>query len=376
MTKVTFETAAFADSIKKAELVAPNTGEAFDKAAGIVLELKPDSSDDPALVRSTNLDIFRTEWVDPITISGTPTIWRLPSKIFTQTVSSLPIGTGREVSLEEKQSGMQRYVLLKSGRTQARFQLMDEQYYPLWAPYDPAVLSSAVDLGGRIASVEWAAAKSEVPIAGIHFDGTHCIATDRFKIAHAPAEIPTISKRITIPAGVLSQLLRQTGEVRIGIQGNFFLCMPDEATQLHSIIFAEEYPNTASVRRPQHTHSVQVKKKLLLDLLNRVFNYTQGDRDAGIKFFIGKEEIVCTAVNNEVGAIKDAIEIVGQALHDRMEILFTPRNLIEAIEHAPNEDITLGYYDGHPYKPFYVDGGSGYESWIMPRKQMTKEPTT
>jgi hypothetical protein len=60
-------------------------------------------------------------------------------------------------------------------------------------------------------------------------------------------------------------------------------------------------------------------------------------------------------------------------LHDRVEYHFTPKNIMEAIENAPSEEITVFYNKENVKAPFRVNGGSGYEAWVMPRVQQQGE---
>lgn len=372
MTKIVFETATLADAIKKAERVAPTTGQAFDKAAGILFEINPLSTA-PVVTKVTNLDIFRMEWLDVVDASGSATTWRVPSRLFTQVVGSLPIGSGKTVTLEEKSEGVYSQLHLSSGRTKARFNLIDGSYYPSWDAFDPDTLLSTVDLGGRIAQVEWAAAKTEAPICGVHFDGEQCVATDRFRLASAPVKFPGLTEPITVPAGILSTLLKQTGEIKVGIDGGQLLLMPDETTQIRCILYGLKYPGMTKVMVTERPNYITVKKTEILEIMNRATTFGQGDRIAPLRTFIGKEEFAVMMTNAEVGLLGDVVELPGQALHDRVEIIFTAKNILDAINSSPNEEVTIGYDTANPLGVIYVDGGSGYKSWIVPRKKVEEQ---
>ena len=76
--------------------------------------------------------------------------------------------------------------------------------------------------------------------------------------------------------------------------------------------------------------------------------------------------------NEEVGILGDRIEVPGHCDHDRWLIKFTPKNLIEAVQNVPNEHFEM-YYDRTTQRSLvYIDGGTGYECWIMPRTDLTK----
>ena len=152
MPKLIFETATFQDVVNKAANVAPTkAGEAFDKAAGIHLR----SVGDECQVRATNLKIYYLEVVETLAIEG-PVEWRLSSAILSGIMSRLKIGTGKTVSLTQKDN----MVILESDRTRAQLRMMDAAYYPPWEPFNPDQLELVPDLGARIAQVEWAADSS------------------------------------------------------------------------------------------------------------------------------------------------------------------------------------------------------------------------
>lgn len=366
MTKVVFETATLADAVKKANQIAPSKGQAFDAAAGFVIEIHPAPM--PTIFRATNLEIFSMEWVDVVSVEGDPTKWRVPAALFNQVVGSLPIGTGKMVTLEEKVQGFQRQLHLTSGRTKARFNLLDESYYPKWEAFDPDDLFPVKDLGGRIAMVDWAASKSDIPMNGVHLDGKYAVATDRYRLATAPLELSDFLEPVTIPAKILSQVLRQTGEVSIGREGNQLLIMPDEHSQIRSVIYAEQYPNTKKIREMGFPNMVEIRKEEFLEILNRAAGFAGGDRIPNLKLFIGKEEIAVMMNNEEVGLLGDVLDVPGQCDHPRVEVMFTPKNIIEAVANVPNDKLQF-HYDPDSMRVVYVDGNSGYEAWVMARRE-------
>lgn len=369
MTKVTFETAALADAIKKAARVAPNKGAAFDKAAGIVLDIQAGL---PIVIRATNLELFSMEWVDAIEIEGEDTRWRIGAPMLAQVIGSLPIGDGKVTVLEEVTSGFSSQVHLTAGRTKARFNLLDDQTYPEWKAFDPDDLTVVKDFGGRMAMVAWAVAKSEPPMSGVHLNGTHVIATDRYKLAVAPLEVD-LATPITVPGELLSSMVKQTGELAIGIEENTLRLMPDDYTQLRSVIYSGDYPKVERIMRTDYPEQIKVNKEHLLEILNRANNFAGGDRLPTLKMFIGLEEIAVMMNNEEIGLLGDVLEVPGQASHDRWEVRFTPKNLIDAVNAVPNSEFDLHYDMEKQRRPVYIDGGSGYQCWVVPRTSTQQE---
>ena len=373
MTRVLFETATLADAIKKAERIAPAKGQAFDKAAGIMLEVSDPTL--PVVVRATNLEIFSMEWVDTLEIEGDPASWRIPSGLFMQVVSSLGIGSGKTVELEEKITGFSSQLHLTSGRTKARFNLLDADYYPKWGAFDPDQLTTIQDLGGRLSLIEWATSKTESPINGVHLDGNLAIATDKYRLAVTDMPIPALDEPVTIPAKILAQVLKQTGEVQFGRDGGTMLIMPDEHTQIRTVTIADRFPPTQRVMKREYEDCLTLKKDAVLELLNRANNFAGGDRIPSLKVFIGQEEFAVMMTNEEVGLLGDVLELPGQCVHNRYEIKFTPRNIIEAISACPGDTLELSYDKTNSKGLIWIDGGSGYECWVMPRADLAPSAT-
>lgn len=365
MTKAVFETATFADAIKQAEKIAPRKGQAFDKAAGILLELDP--AQGTVVVRTTNTDLYHMAWIDPVSLEGDAATWRVPSQLFAGVLSSLPIGSGKQVEFTDKIDGHSRSLHMSSGRTKCKFMLIDHSYFPTWGAFDPDGLISAKDMGGRIAQVEWAAAATEIPLAGVYLDGEWAVCTDRYRAARVPLSIPDLAEPITIPAGLIGQILKQTGEVQIGIEGEALLIMPDEHTQIRTVIYGGKYPNVKRIMKTDYPQTVKFRKNELIDVINRAMNFVGSNRTPTIRVFFGSEEIACMMSDAEIGLIGDVLEVPGQCTHDRAEVKFTPRNLLDAINSSPNDEVSIGYDPAKMNGILYVNGGSGYDAWVMPR---------
>lgn len=358
--RAVFETATIADAIKKAARVAPAKGQAFDKAAGILLEVAPDIT----TVRATNLEVFYTEWIDPVEVEGMGT-WRLPAQLLASVLGSLPIGTGKQVVFEQND----RVLKLAAGRTRAQFNLIDPEYYPVWLAFNPDDLIAVPDMGGRIGQVSWASSKNpaEAPLCGVHFDGNLAIATDRYRFSVTPLKVDGLQRPVTIPGATLSQVLSNTGEVSIGFDDRQMLVLPDEHTQIRCITYDQAYPKIDRVMKRDHPNKVTLRKSDFLDIINRALNFTGSDRTPTMRIFIGSEEIAVMMNNSEIGMLGDVVEVPGQCDHKRFEVKFTPKNLMDALNNAPNEEVTLCYNPESPGN-FRIDGGSGYEAWIAPRR--------
>lgn len=363
--KVTFENATIADSIQKAARVAPTKGEAFDKASGVIMELDPEEN--TVTLRATNLNIFYLEVVDAVEVEGEGT-WRFHAGTVAAVASKLPIGTGKTCTFE--QHGGE--VHMKSGRTVAKFRTNDASYYPKWDAFDPDKLEMVPDLGTRIKQVEWAAMEEdEVIYSGIHLDGEFVIATDRIRMALAECEAEPIYRPITIPAGILKPVMTGLRDVAVGIDEGMFLLMPDVSTQIRTRIYDKQYPAVrAMLEAREWPMSVKVRKTSFLEIIDRAMVFAMRDRSPKMVLYIGKEEIAVQCSDTDLGLLGDVMEVTGQCKHSRSRMLFTPRNLVEALTAAPSDEVELFYNPEDPRYPIKIDGGSGYLALVMPRKEV------
>jgi DNA polymerase III sliding clamp (beta) subunit (PCNA family) len=365
-TTVVFETATISEAIRAAEKVAPSKGQAFDKAAGIVLEIEPETS--TVVVKATNTAIFHMAWVDAVNMEGPSTTWRLPSALFARHMAALPIGSGKEVTFTQNANRLH----VDQGRIKARFQLMDSSHYPMWGAFDPDDLTTVKDFGGKVSLIEWAADATEIPISGFYLDGEYVLATDRYRLAAVPLAISELTSPVVVPAGLIGSLFRQTGEVQMRVDETQLLIMPDEYTQYRIALFGDKYPNAKRIMennrdKPNH---VKLRKSALLEVINRAMNFSGTERIPKLRMFIGGEEIGCMMQDREAGMIGDVLELPGQAVHDKGELSFTPKNIVDALDKCPNEEVDLYYDISKPGALVYINGGSGFEAWVMPRKEV------
>jgi DNA polymerase III sliding clamp (beta) subunit (PCNA family) len=362
-TTITFESATIIDAVRKAAQIAPGkAGVAFDKAAGLLLQITP-NEDVHCLIRATNLDIFYSEVIGSIGESGEDTVWRLPARLLNEIIGTLNIKSGNTITFT--QNGNQVHV--SSGRMRAKFNLMDAGYYPDWEMFDELGMNTVQNLGAKIAMVEWAAASgSPPPFGGIYLDGEYVVATDRYKLVRVPllADIPS---PIVVPIG-LGAHMRQLGETQMKVSGNQLQLMPDPYTQVSAVLYDSTYPAVASVMRDDYPELIEVHKAHLIDVINRATKMAGADRMPIVDLYIGKGEVAAFLENAEQGLVGDVVEIPGQADHPRIKLRFTPDYLTTSLSKAPNDRVKLGYDPSNTERIVYIDGGSGYQAWVIPRR--------
>jgi DNA polymerase III sliding clamp (beta) subunit (PCNA family) len=123
----------------------------------------------------------------------------------------------------------------------------------------------------------------------------------------------------------------------------------------------------------EYDNEVEVPKTPFLDILNRANQFAGADRAPLLKIIVGREEVAAMMTNQEIGLLGDVIEAPGQAEHPRVTVGFTPRNLIDAVNKAPSSKVKIRYDHTKPARPFLIEDGTGYEVWVVPRKEQKPE---
>jgi DNA polymerase III sliding clamp (beta) subunit (PCNA family) len=373
VTKVVFETAGLADVLKKVKSIAPSRGQAFDKAAGIVITVFPDHEAQFAIAQATNLDLYYKEWVSVLeSTASRETAWRLSARI-SDVIASLPIGSGRTVTLTDEVKEGGQTLTVMSGRMKSNWQLLPTEYYPEWDTFNPDDLTPIENFGNRLSAVEWAAStnEAEVPVNGVNFDGEWATATDNYRLARVPLKIDAgwiAGNPITVPSRLLSQLLKQTGTVSLGATDTQLLVMPDPSVQIRTTLYGVPYPPVERIVAMEHDGRIDAPKGPLLEIFNRAMLLLSDDRFPMIDLFLGKSEIAVHAIDREEGNLGDVLEVPGQAVHPRINLLFTPKFVMDAIDKCPAERVTILYDTVNPLKLIRITDGGNYNCWVVPRK--------
>jgi len=359
-TEVTFETAALADSMQKAAVIAPNTGHAFDQAAGIVMII--DTEEEMAILKATDTQSRYMEWIEPIECSGPSTILRMPSKMVSGVVSSLPVGSGKTVKFKREDNTIH----ITSGRTRFKCSLITMEYYPDWGAFNSDEFISVPNFGARFKQVDWAVSNSgSPPLTGVFVDGKILAATDKYRIATVPMEFEA-KREFSVQPSALSVLLNDKQDIKIGMSDVQFYLMPDDHSQIQSVICDLPFPNIYKLMKRDYPEQVSVSKQSLIECISRSKHVIGSNRSPMLRAWFGRGELAF-AVTEDTALLGDVIDVPTQAEHARCEFGFSHSNLIAALTNCPNEIITLGYDPKNKRTNLYINGGSGYESWVATR---------
>lgn len=275
---VSFDAPTLIDAVVKAAKIAPTKGAAFDKVAGIFMEIH----EDVAIISATNIDsTYRHEVTcraeidlppagamgDAAVPVGTlPVVWRVPSTILAGLLSALPMGEGSTVRFADREPG---FLKIMSGSTDARLALIRDEP-PKIEKFDTSNMSEGNSLPHKLSSVSWAVKRKENgPLGGVRIDGSRLVATDGYRLALIPCEIP-IEEPITIDAANFASLLKSASDVRVRADNDRLCVTMDAETQATTRIFMGPYPKYERLFREDFLSIVEVGRADWLEVLQRM----------------------------------------------------------------------------------------------------------
>lgn len=365
--RLVFENATIQDAIGKAVKIAPTRGSAFDQANGLLVTVEGGRVN----LRATDTLVFYHEIVDAIEVEGEGE-WRIPSTLFGAWMAKIKIGSGLRLTLEQDGSFLK-------GRTQnnrVQFRLSDPVYYPSWEPFAAADMDSISAMGERIGMVEWAANTDPTPpLNSIYLDGTRVMATNRIVLAVAPCLAPQLESPIMVPKSAFAPISAQLSETAVAVEGGHMLLMPDATTQIKVVTYAGQYPPVERIMRRDHPEHFTASRNELIEIIERAMVFGGDSRTPIIQLWLGQEQVAVYMKDEDQNTIGDILDVPGHCQHERCVLEFTPSNILNALRHCPNDQVTFGYDPTKPRTILHVDGGSGYECWIAARSDADAQAT-
>ena len=363
MTRVVFETATIGDSLRKVQRCIPANGQGFDiNGAGIMLEIRPGA---PVVVKGTNNELFYTEWVDALEIHGDPVNWRLPGRL-ADLVGTLPMTSGTQVTFNDESGVM----LVTQGRISGTLKLVESTSYPFWQTFDDSITQPVATLGEKIAQVSWACHPQEIPLTGIYLDGTYMIASKRSCAARVPCEAPALGEPVVAPLKLLGQVIRNAGDVRLGLLPTQLVVCPDDYSQIRCVTFGGAYPNVNSALKTDYESSLRIPKKTMVEAVSRLNNITKSKTSLLQIMIAGGEVSLMVRGLEKEERFEDSFTLESGGQHIPVIMRFDPSLLLEGIGKGPSDTLELRYDVTGPKAsriPVYVNGGGGYEAWFMQR---------
>lgn len=329
--------------------------------SGVKIQL----SGDKLQLTGSDLDLTIALWV---TVNGeTDGEAVLPARLATDIVKSLAPGA---VSVETDSDELS----IRSGRSEFSIRLIATDEFPQLSelPTNPVVLSSDT-LAAALEQVVGAASSDDARpvltsvLLANQDGGVRLVATDSYRLAMR--DIPDTSvleadQSVLIPSKGLAELKRILGQgsevsVRFGEKEASFHV---GNVQLITRLIEGEYPNYRSLIPDNHPNVLTLRRDDLLDALRRVKLLAR--EATPVRLEMSSEGLELVAVTQDVGNAREQVE--GSFEGTDLTVAFNPQYLLEGIEVAPGEEITLSTID--ELKPALIQSpeDKGFLYLLMP----------
>ena len=316
-------------------------GGALPVLAGVRLEL----TGDQLTVTGSDLDLTISVTIE---VSGSDDgVSVVPSKLVSDVVRSLREG-GVDVGVED---GDVR-IFAAPSEFVIRVIPVDEFSDPAKPGGDAVTLEAkafrdAIEQVGKAASSDDARPILTGVLMAAEEKGLRLVATDSYRLSVRDLVGTTIlgeGQKVLVPSRALKELARVVGDedemtLRLGDREAGFQV---GAVSLTTRLIEGDFPNYRGLIPTNHPNQLTCDRATLLDAVRRVRLLAQESTPVRMVMSTGGLELV--AVTQDVG---QAHEVVEQASYtgDELTVAFNPEYLIDGIEVAPGDEVTLETVD-------------------------------
>ena len=308
--------------------------------AGVRLELKGDQ------LTTTGSDLDLTISVT-IEVSGAEDgSVVLPSKLVSDVVRSLRPGAV-DVTIEDDDA------LIVAAPAEFAIRVIPADEFPrLTTPEGTAVTLDAAEFRSAIEQVEKAASSDDArPIlTGVLMaaenDGLRLVSTDSYRLSVRDLRGTAVlseGEQVLVPSRALKELARVVGDedkitLRLGERdAGFEVGNVSIVTRL----IEGDFPNYRRLIPTNHPNRLTVDRLVLLDAVRRVRLLAQ--ESTPVRMAMSAEGLELVAVTQDVGQAHETVEAGYEG--DDLTVAFNPEYLIDGIEVAPGDKVTLETVD-------------------------------
>lgn len=360
-TTVVFETASLADAFRRAQRVAPARGGALTQLGGFMMEV----GSQRVLLRATDGDVFLSQFLDPHSITGPQTAWRIPSQVATKLVTSLPGGQGQEVTV----TGDGSSITLTQGRMTATIGLMDATLYPAFRPESIPEVAQRVDgFGTLLDRVAWAASRKDAMAnSSILVTASHLVAATQSGVAMIPhPELALPNGQSLVSLATVSTILAHMPDVALWLDENAMYVAPSPDIQARCRLWAENFPAYTNTTSREFGASILLPSEDVGAILTRLRAVVERGQEAShVWLMLGEGRLLFQAADSDgTAAVTDELELMsGMAAHPRVTFRVAAEVLSAALGKTPGEQLVMRY-DLAGGQTLRIDGQGGYSCWI------------
>jgi DNA polymerase-3 subunit beta len=355
------------EALGTAGRAATNRGGALPVLSGVRLELAG------ARLLLTGTDLELTISVEAQVDGQADGIAVLPGRIASEVVRSLESGAVT-VTVEGDEAH------ISAGRFQSSIRLLPADEYPrLPEPADQAVTLESGDLAEALRQVVPAASgdDSRPILTGVLFaaedGGLRLVATDSYRLS--VRDLPGTSvlredQTVLVPSRALREVERLLGAakeltLRLGEREATFEISGEgdhPATRLTTRLIEGEFPNYRGLIPPSYPNRLTVGREALLDAVRRV--KLMAREATPVRLSMSADGLELIAITQDVGQASEQLDATYEGAD--LTVAFNPDYLLEGVDVAPGDEITLETSDAQ--KPAVLRGvdGASFLYLLMP----------
>lgn len=316
-------------------------GGALPVLAGVRLEL----TGDRLTVTGSDLDLTISVTIE---VAGADDgVAVLPSKLASDVVRSLRSG-GVDVTVEDDDAR------IVADPSEFAIRVIPADEFPeLATPEGDAVTLAAKAFKDAIDQVEKAASSDDArPIlTGVLMaaeeGGLRLVSTDSYRLSVRDLAGTTVlgeGQKVLVPSRALKELARVVGEeeeitLRLGERDAGFMVGNVSVT---TRLIEGDFPNYRGLIPTNHPNQLTVDRITLLDAVRRVRLLAQ--ESTPVRLAMSADGLELVAVTQDVGQAHEAVQEANY-VGDDLTVAFNPEYLIDGIEVAPGDEITLETVD-------------------------------
>ena len=324
------------EALQRAIRVAPTKGAGFDKAGGLQFMVK----DTELWIQACDLERTFFQKI-PATVE-LPMDFRIHTNI-ARFVGSLPMSGDQEVRFHiDSDTGRIEVQYMKSPTKMKVPTVVGEYPRIEWHDYDS--MDDAFELAGKLASVAWATEDSATGVlSGVRIDGQWIEALCSKQMAQIKCAVKTDEPVVAV-VKTLTPLIAQGSRVRLKAMHGRVVIALDETAQVSSSTVLGAWPNLAErMEKIDLPHEFKVNRQRLLDALNRVMAFTNGDRFPRINLNVLNDRLMISLTEAKDGDITDSIALTSWKGEGPVEFCFNPAWLAKALDTFPGAEVKVNF---------------------------------
>jgi DNA polymerase III subunit beta len=328
------------EALGSAGRAAAGRGTSLPVLSGVRVELTGDS------LRLTGTDLELTISVEVVVSGSGDGVVVLPGRLASDIVRALPPGSVEiEVADEEAR--------ISAGRSEFSLRVLPADEFPRLAEATGEPVSLASDeLGTALAQVVRAASGDDArPIlTGVlltaHGGGLRLVATDSYRLAIrdlAGTNVLAEGQQVLIPSRALQELARvlSTGDtlaVRLGEREASFEV---GGTRLTTVLIEGEFPPYERLIPQSQPNRLTVGREALLEAVRRVKLLAR--EATPVRLAMSSDGLELVAVTQDIGQAHESLDAKFEGTE--LTVAFNPEYLVQGIEVAPGDEITIETVD-------------------------------